>query len=241
MVTNQQDQQTKVSYTVKKITSVFAKMVLIFFFLSPLSTIATLYECHYHGDLIIYNNTPFTLAITDDYMALKYGDEGDEKGEFVFDEYFRKDQGLRLLPGDEYYIGHGKSYDLVYVEGYLTFKILHTDKSFVAHYHFAEVWDTEGSWVKLEQPENGQPYAGVSISMVHTSKKMVSARIIHHNHTYALSFTTSDSDAVCIMEPDCTFHNLNLPLTIYNFHSDYVPTYKEKLYARTMKFEADYL
>ena len=226
----------------KKIASVLIKLALIFAVSCPLSTVARDYDYHYHGDLIILNNTPFTLVITDDYMALKYGVE---KGEFVFDDYFKKDQELTLLPGDEYYIGHGKSYeDMVEVEGYLTFKILHTDKSFVAHYRFAQAWDEveEDSWVKLERPENGQPYPGVSISMIHTYDRkwaFFPRAIEEQNHTFALSITTSDSDAVCIMDPDCTFHNLNLPLTIYDFHSAYAPTYMEKLYVRFMKLKFD--
>ena len=230
----------------KKIASVLIKLTLIFAVSCPLSTMARDNDNHYHGDLIILNNTPFTLVITNDYMALKDGDEGDEKGEFVFDDHFKKDQELTLLPGDEYYIGHGKSYeDRVEVEGYLTFKILHTDESFVAHYCFAEAWDgaEEFSWVKLEQPENGQPYPGVSISMIHIydNVRTLFPRAIAHNHTFALSFTTTDSDAVCILDPDCTLHNLNLPLTIYDFHSAYAPNFLEKLRARLMKekFEDD--
>lgn len=223
----------------KKLTSVFIKLVLIFFASSPLVTMAG--KSHdYHGDLIIHNNTPFTLAIIDDYMAIKHGQE---KGEFVFDDHFQKDQGLRILPGDEYYVGHGKSYDdTIEVEGYLTFKILHTNKTFVAHYRFAEVWNTQDSWVKLEQPENGQPYPGISIDISQVSnfeKEGLFSPTIHHQHRFAVSFTTSDSDAVCIMDPDCTFHYLNLPLTIYDYHSPYLPTHKEKLNASLMKLEAD--
>ena len=223
----------------KKITSVFAKLALIFAASGPLSTMASqLYHHHYHGELIIHNNTPFTLAITDDYMIKP----DKEEAEFVFDDYFKKAKGLRLLPGEEYYIGHAKVHTHK-IEGYLTFNFLHTDKSFNVHYRFSELWHTSNSWVKLEQPENGHPHPGISLGISHASsshiKKRLFSQTIHHSHTFALSLTTSDSDAVCIMDPDCTFHYLNLPLTIYDFHSAYVPNDQEQLDVRLMKNKLD--
>ena len=189
----------------KKIASVLIKLALFFAASGPLTAIAD-YGDQYRGDLIILNQTPFTLVIADNYMALnKHG----EKGKFIFNDQFKAQQ-FSLLPGDEQYIGYGES-DTSEVEGYLTFHFLNTDQSFIAHYSLAENWSDSNTWIKLEQLANSQPYSLVSISGSHSCDFSVGlfggAR---YHHTYAITFGMNDEDATCITDPDCMFFHYQL-------------------------------
>ena len=193
----------------KKIASVLTKLTLIFAVSCPLTTIAG-YGDQYRGDLVILNQTPFTLVIVDNHMTLnKYG----EKGKFVFSDQFKAQQ-FSLMPGDEQYIGYGES-DTSEVEGYLTFRLLNTDQSFVAHYRLAEIWTEGDTWIKLEQLGNSEPYSVVSISWIHNCDYRVGFfGGASYHHTCALTFRMDDDeDVACTTDPDCTFFHYYLTST----------------------------
>lgn len=190
----------------KKLTSNLIKLTLFFAVSCPFA-MADKNNDQYSGAITIHNQTPFTLVIIGDYLDRPI--ESNIRGKFVFrhnlysHDHFLK-PGDQIMPGDRNFIGYTEP-QTDEVEGYLLLNILDTEEFFTAHYHFGKGQSRDnGSWIKLEQLLNDQPYPFISIRMIRgsvASKNLLSGT--DYLYAYMLTLSMDDAAAACITDPYC--------------------------------------
>ena len=190
----------------KKLTSSLINLTLFFAASCPHTTTANNYD-QYSGAITIHNQTPFTLAIIEDFLyhPLKSNAKGNL---FLLQNLNPHDQFL--MPGERKLIGYTEEPLTNEVEGYLVLNFLDTEELFTAHYRFGKSQGGDnGSWIKLEQLDleqldNNQPYPFISLRMIRgsvASKNLLSGT--HYLHAYMLTFNMDHAAAACITDPYC--------------------------------------
>lgn len=191
----------------KKLTFNLIKLILFFAAFCPFAMAANNND-QYSGAITIHNQTPFTLVVIGDYLDRPI--KSNIRGKFVFrHNLYSRDHLLKpsdqVMPGDRNFIGYTEP-QTDEVEGYLLLNILDTEEFFTAHYHFGKSQGRDnGSWIKLEQLLNDQPYPFISIRMIRgsvASKNLLSGT--HYLYAYMLTFGMDDAAAACITDPYCS-------------------------------------
>ena len=191
----------------KKLTSNLLKLTLFFAASCPIATAAPLTTAtniydRYSGAITIRNQTPFTLGIIKDFLhhPLKSNAEGNL---FLFRSLKPSDQYLE--PGERKFIGYTEP-QINEIEGYLVLNFLDTEELFTAHYRFGKVQGgDDGSWIKLEQLDNDQPYPLISLRMIRNTiaTENLASPGTHYLNAYLLTFSMDDASAACITDPYC--------------------------------------
>ncbi|WP_281648461.1 hypothetical protein [Parendozoicomonas sp. Alg238-R29] len=172
-------------------------------FLTVLFSISTLsvkagHLSYFEGDVVIVNNTPFTLQYKK-FIPVIHKKDQVEMGEFSTNPDF--DNQNHLVPANETItIGRGASLKKK-SEGRLRFNFVSTDRDFDLHYRFGKNED-DNTWVSIKGVDSDDNYPFAEIQVTRNCIEGTFRNIRRYKCTATL--TMVEEQTACFYDKSCT-------------------------------------